>query len=52
MKAEDCGMIAFRVFVYECETWSLTLPAEAKFIVFENKIWRLITGIPKVGFLI
>jgi hypothetical protein len=32
------------VFLYECETWSLTLREERRLRVFENKVLRRVFG--------
>ena len=31
-------------FLYECETWSLTLREESRLRVFENRVLRRISG--------
>jgi len=44
IKIRVCRFIILPVFVYGCETWSLTLRKERRLRVFENKVLRRIFG--------
>jgi hypothetical protein len=43
-KISICGTIILSVFLYGCETWSLTLKEERRLRVFENRVLRIIFG--------
>jgi hypothetical protein len=48
MKIKIHKTIILPVFVYECETWSVTLREEHRLRVFENSVLRRIFGPKRV----
>jgi hypothetical protein len=44
VKVRICKTIIFPVVLYGCETWSLTIRAEHKLRVLENRVLRKIFG--------
>jgi hypothetical protein len=44
---KSCRAIILHVFLYECETWSLTLREEDRLMVFENRVLRRIFGLKR-----
>ena len=44
VKFKICRTIILPVFLYGCETWSLTLREERRLRVFENRVLRRVFG--------
>ena len=44
LKIKICRTIILFVVLYGCETWSLTLRAERRVRVFENRVLRIVFG--------